>query len=272
MRIPCPREDQRQDLPCGTSAQWSALSITIPDGCTVNCLGDQNNFTGLQGLIDETKDGGTLELTKDYVATPGESGIKILKDQTITIDLKGHTINRNLTAEVSDGYVIYNNEGTLTIKDSVGGGKITGGWTSTHGGGIYNNGTLTLESGTISGNKAHTYGGGVYNYEHRLFTMNGGSILGNTAQFGGGVYNYDYMTMCGGTITGNTATERGGGIFSSNASFSIGNGSVINVTGNKAAGTENNVYLSPSAPMTVNSVPAAGSKLGVYYRNLPKLS
>jgi hypothetical protein len=88
-----------------------------------------------------------------------------------------------------------------------------------YGGGVYNAGTFTMESGTISGNAASAYasasgGGGVYNTG--TFTMSGGEISGHTlsgSSDGGGVLVYTgTFTMENGTISGNTAVI-GGGVY-----------------------------------------------------------
>ena len=70
------------------------------------------------------------------------------------------TINRALTTAVADGYVI-KVEGGLTICDSKSGGRITGGNNSGFGGGVVveDGGKFTLESGTITGNSARDIGG-----------------------------------------------------------------------------------------------------------------
>ena len=229
----------------GTEAQWAAFSVDVPASCKVSC--SDNNFTALQALIDGTADGGTLTLDKDYIALSTEERISIPSGKTITIDLNGHTINRNLTAAISGGNVI-KNSGNLTITDTsdANTGKITGGWTTSSGGGIYSNGTLTLESGTISGNKAEWYAGGVCSGK---FTMNGGTISGNTAGLrGGGV---DFVALYGPRI---------------------GRGSAINITENTVSGNACNVRLFSGMTITVNSVPVSGSQIGISTDDTPTAS
>ena len=54
------------------------------------------------------------------------------------------------------------NNGNLTIIDSAGGGKITGGWANNGGGiNIQEGSVCTIAGGTITGNKAEDSGGGV---------------------------------------------------------------------------------------------------------------
>ena len=102
-------------------------------------------------------------------------------------------------------------------KGTINGGVITGGNTTGNGGGVYmyvGNAIFTMEGGTIAGNTA-IRGGGVY-VENGNFTMEGGTIAGNSAEYGGGVQvsgaNYGIFTMENGTIAGNSA-EYGGGVY-----------------------------------------------------------
>ena len=182
---------------------------------------------------------------------------EISDGKTVTIDLNGHTLSRNLSASTECGNILrVTSNGTLTIKDSSGdnSGKITGGYDSDGGGGICNYGTLTLDGGTITGCKAK-YGGAVYVISGS-FTMNGGIITdcsatdcggiyntsggtlyvkGGTIQNctsnggGGGIVNYGTATISGGTITGNHAKSRGGGVWNGeNATLTISGGTITN--------------------------------------------
>lgn len=122
--------------------------------------------------------------------------------------------------------VFYVNSG---VTASVAELTITGGKTTDNGGGIYNKGTLTLESsttvsgnsdsgifnggtlivnGTVSNNTANLFGGGIVNTE--MLTLNG-TVSGNLAMGGGGIFN-DGTLLVNGTVSGNTANVEGGGI------------------------------------------------------------
>lgn len=154
--------------------------------------------------------------------------LHIASGQNITLDLKGRTLNRNLSSLIPEGCVIFN-EGTLTIKNTTGTGYIQGGNNdnigTTKGGGICNTGTLTIESGIIRN---------------------------NASVDGGGIYNTGIMTISGGTIQNNTATAHGGGIYHNNTtagSFNVqGTPSITNNTVSNAA---NNVYLETSNIITI---------------------
>ncbi|MBR7000732.1 MAG: hypothetical protein IKI01_09050 [Lachnospiraceae bacterium] len=125
----------------------------------------KKSFSVLQERIGTVADGGTISLDQDYTALSTDIHLVIPSNKTITIDLNGHTIDRNLSSAKDKGNVIFIEESAnLTIIDSgSSSGMITGGNTTGYGGGIYNNGTLNLENCNISGNNATLGGGGIYN-------------------------------------------------------------------------------------------------------------
>ena len=99
-------------------------------------------------------------------------------------------------------------------------------------------GTLTMNGGNIVGGTANCRG--VHNCKG-TFTMNGGSIIGNaTADNGGGVYNdrsTATFTMNGGIIGSNRSAYSGGGVYNYMGTFNMNGGSI---TGNTATGENSN--------------------------------
>lgn len=185
-----------------------------------------------------------VELLEDWIAggtftgTGTDSGRLAVNGYELTLDLKGNTLSRGLTAAKDDGQIfVIAGSGSLTIQDSSSAktGKITGGKNTDKGGAVYvDKGKLTLESGTITGNQAK-YGGAIYN-DYGTVTITGGKISGNTATVDGGGIYVDDTTDCilnvnGGEITGNTAAEDGGGIFVYNGYLNIRGGEI---SGNRA--------------------------------------
>lgn len=94
---------------------------------------------------------------------------------------------------------------------------MTGGRAS-NGGGIFNNGTLSLNSTVVSGNRAiftagGTGGGGGINNDSGVLRLTRSTINTNTAPgggTGGGIYNASVVTRIGSTITGNTPNNCAG--------------------------------------------------------------
>ncbi|GAB6391969.1 MAG: putative lipoprotein [Treponematales bacterium] len=121
---------------------------------------------------------------------------------TASFTMNGGTISEN-TGDSGGGVAMW--EGTFTMN----GGTITRNTSEGYdgdGGGVYAVHTFIMNDGVISENTTAERGGGV---SAGIFTMNGGTISGNSTQYGGGV-NAGTFTMKGGTISGNTAREGGG--------------------------------------------------------------
>ena len=224
------------------------------------------DWTTLQRVINSAYDGMVIQLSRNITAGSADAALQVGSGKDITIDLNGFTLSRGLTGAAANGYVIQNN-GTLTITDSAGGGKITGGNNTGDGGGIYNYGRLTLAGGSITGNRAGLSAGGVMNHSGAVFTVTGGTITGNTAVgwHGGGVYNGGTLDLQGGSITGNEAkgdlgSGQGGGVLNNGIMY-VSEAPVV--SGNTAP-SGNNIYLRAShRAMTVIGALKSGANLWV---------
>jgi hypothetical protein len=103
--------------------------------------------------------------------------------------------------------------------------KIAGGLNSYGGGGVYNDGSLTLSQVTVSGSSAvGGEGGGIYNDKNGTLAISDSTISGNTAGNGGGIVDYGVLSLTDCTVSGNTADKLGGGI------YEYGNGTVTSST------------------------------------------
>jgi hypothetical protein len=140
-----------------------------------------------------------------------------------------------------------------------------------NGGGIDNNGALTINSSTISGNKAavscsasfcDNSGGGIYN--NGALTINNSIMSGNEAliqctnqcaTLGGGIFNNSgTLAITNSTISGNSASAScpprefchsdGGGIFVANGTMTISDSTISGNSANEAGGIDNRGTLS----------------------------
>ena len=127
-------------------------------------------------------EGQTVVLLKDVKYSEENKVFRIEAEQTVVIDLNGHAIFA--TAAEGKAAAVIENYGTLTIKDSVGGGKITTnalnpdmqeipGYASNT---INNYGTLTLESGLVENTTDGPAAYPVDCYSGSTFIMNGGKL------------------------------------------------------------------------------------------------
>ena len=178
-------------------------------------------------LSDDLAAGGTVVLSRDVAATAADAALTVPSGVAVTLDLAGHTIDRALAQPAPSGEAI-RIEGSFALTNSVpASGAITGGNTAIDfedftsfgsGGGVYvaYGGAFTMNGGAISGNAAEYFGGGASVENGGAFTMNGGALSGNTAKSkGGGVlvsYGGDFA-MSGGEISGNAAGQDGGGVY-----------------------------------------------------------
>ena len=142
-----------------------------------------NAYGTLAEAINAAGNGDTVTLLKDVT-----ENVTIPADKTITLDLNGFTLVNSATAQTNtaaDRKHTITNNGTLTIKDSVGGGIVDN---VSHGcAAIKNNvgGTVTIENGTFcrtaeASTGADNSGGNSYYVIDNQGTMN---INGGTFKF-----------------------------------------------------------------------------------------
>ena len=195
--------------------------------------------------------GDSVELNGEYKLTADitiDRSIVIKKEKSVTLDLDGHVLKYKSTA---NGSVIkVESGGHLTIQDSNTGSlshKFTpnsdGLWVLDE-----TSGTEEVKGGVITGGTGTQWdqyyrGGGVYVTPGGTLTMNGGSIVGCSANtytksdlsFGGGIYlgssidsNVGTFTMNGGSIIGCIAGAGGGGVcVISGCNFAMNTGASI---------------------------------------------
>ncbi len=187
---------------------------------------------------------------------------------SIILDLKGHTLNRNLSqSEIrTDGFVIYV-LGELIIRDNpeaddatAGVGTITGGASRNNAGAIQigAGGKVYFEGGEIKENIANFSAGSagavyVYGSEDTHFTMTGGVIKDNRGYDAGAVYvdnglggdKNGTFTMTGGSITNNTAVSAntGGVRINTTGVIELGGDAVIKDNSNGQVTNNSNLYL-----------------------------
>lgn len=183
----------------------------------------------------------SIKLTADITL---KERMAIPEGKTVTLDLNGHTLQRN-EENYHWYYMVIHLLGnaTLTVNDGSGNnsGRITGG--HAYGGGIYcePGSKLTFNGGTIIGNSVRNdpdggagWGGGVLVNDGAEATFNGGMVLGNGAPLGGGIYNFGTLTIGNIVISGNTGND-GGAIFN-RGTLNITAGSIIDNLANVHGG------------------------------------
>ena len=194
--------------------------------------------------------------------------------QTVLLTGSEIVLNKNLTIQgdvIIDAHAnsrIFNvsSGATVVLKDLT----LTNG-NASNGGGIYNNGTLTLQGdASISNNTASnkSVGGGVYN-SGTLTLQGDASISGNNSTGNdGGVFNLGTLTMQdSSSVSGNTATMDTAGMYNGGTLTMQDNSSVSdNTSGGDAGGVYNDGTLTLSGAASISNNTAANSGGGVVIR------
>ncbi len=232
--------------------------------------GDTINFS-VTGTIQLAHGRGVLEINKPLtIQGPGSSNLTISGENNIQVFLIDSGASVTISGlYIGFGYSYFNgggveNNGTLTIADctvmnNMAEGAYAGGGTDIYGGGIYSSGPLTLTGCAIQSNTAHG--------------VEGTNSYDGGAAYGGGVYCSGKLTMSNCTVENNFAiagstagstadpgTAYGGGVDNDGAS-SVVSGSVF--SGNSAIGGNSSTYDGPGNV----TMPGAGIGGGVENNN-----
>ena len=254
-------------------------------GLVVNTTDDEltpgNGKTSLREAIELANSLGGQTITFDPAVFPPTGGatIQLTDDATHgTLELKANVtiLGPGANAVVVMGAGATSDFSVFTVDAGVqvtlSGLTISGGNSHSGGGGVLNQGILTLTGSTVAGNSADVIGGGgVFNENSATMTLKNDTIVGNSAPGveGGGVLNYagglvtmtdctvanntafsgagiasilaagpDGMTVIDCTIANNTAMGAGGGVYSvdSVARFTLINTTISGNTASTIAG------------------------------------
>jgi hypothetical protein len=166
----------------------------------------------------------------------------------VTASLNGLTISHGSSAY--DGGGIYN-DGTLTISNCTFASNSAG----RNGGGIEDlpGSILTISHSTFTGNSAVNNGGGIVNLAGTTLTVSNTSFTGNSAPYGGGIYNVGTLMVNNTIFNANSATF-GGGVWGQGA-LSISNSTFTANSASQGSG----VYTGGGTLVVSNSTFATNS-------------
>jgi hypothetical protein len=153
----------------------------------------------------------TITLNGSDLDLSNTTGATTITGPAAGVTINGNSASRifqidpNVTASIS-GVTITGGLGT--VRPNTGGYGGTLSYNATYGGGVFNNGNLTLTNVTISDNSA-MYGGGLESIG--TATLTNVAISGNTATYsGGGLENEGPLSLTNCTISGNSVTNSAG--------------------------------------------------------------
>ena len=179
---------------------------------TVTSTADDGSAGTLRSVIAEataTLGANTIDFDATVFSTPrtialGGSQLELSNTgglQTITGPAAGVTVNaggKSRVFQVDKG-----------VTASISGLTITGGSTTSGGGGLLNDGTVYLTDCAVSSNKDQYSGGGLWN--GGTATLTNCTISGNSAADAGGLYNKGTVTLTDCPVRGNDALDGYGG-------------------------------------------------------------
>ena len=249
------------------SGAASAASIPLQQGDSIqdaiNGANDSDTIELSAGTYNEYDITVTKSITIEGPAVPDKSTPTAVIDannkgrvfhiaEGATVTLKNLVIQNGNTASENDpdGGGIYN-EGTLNLQSDT----IQDNNAAQNGGGIANEGTVTAANSNFESNSAPGYnGGGIDNYG--TFTLTDSDVSNNLATNGGGISNEPSytMTITGSSISNNIASSWAGGIENygtmtlsdsnlfSNTAQSLGSGGIDNSWIGDLTVTNCNIY------------------------------
>ncbi len=194
----------------------------------------------------------SLTLTGQGAATTIIDGLQqgtvlsIFANTSCVVNISGLTLQHGKASNPGGGILTEPNV-ALTVLDT----NIINN-TAAYGGGLFNQGQLSLNNVLLDGNQATSpdvsEGGAIWNTG--TGELNGVTLVNNVASRGGGISNLNVMTVTAGVIGNNRAVGNyGGGIFNRGSSSKL---TLLNstVSGNRAIGTDgggvynDNIFIS----------------------------
>jgi hypothetical protein len=221
----------------------AALATPLAAGrptCLVTNTAGGGGFRTLQAAVDAASAGDTLKVKGTCVGTTTISKNLSVSGQTNpafgapTLDGGGSGPVVTVRATVA-----INN---LTIRN---GDTVAAPFPGDQGGGIFNDGTLTLTGVTVTANSAWE-GGGIFNWLNGTVTLIDTAVTGNHAdggeaggvlgKGGGGIFNWanGTVTLIDSTVSGNTSAGGSGGGIYEDLEASVTLRGTSSITGNSA--------------------------------------
>jgi len=208
-----------------------------------NSLAGKTITLTIRILIDEsiTIDGSDLS---SHIRVSGGSSVRVFEvDSSVTV-----AINH---LDIINGVSIFgggiSNDGELTVLNST----LSGNHVTNIGGAIANQGTLTITNSTLSGNIAGLDGGGIYNQDTLI--VNSSTFDGNHADSGAGIYNTGSGTIMvsNSTFAHNDADSSGSGILNNGGTLTVSNATFSD---NSAVSSGGGIYNSIGTLHLKNSI------------------
>ena len=175
------------------------------DGAGACQAGSCVNLCSEQGIRDAIAEGGGPH----FFACDGPTTVRTLEeiviDNDVILDGAG-----NLTVDAGGAHRVFSVTPNITAE--LRGMTVTGGASQDDGGGIYNEGVLTITASAVSGNNAARAGGGICTNRGVLTLKNSTISVNTSVASGGGICHFGgVLTLVNTTVSANTASGAGAG-------------------------------------------------------------
>jgi Zn-dependent metalloprotease len=225
--------DVSDDLTTLAAATWY---VATTGNDSNSCSAATEPCATINGAIGKTAVGHTIKVAQGTYTGTGSYAVSI--NHSLTLSGGWNEIfSIQSGRSIIDGQnarTVINNFGMNTIIDHfiIENGMHSQSWFD--GGGITNNGVLTVKNSLIMHNITSGYGGGI---SGGSVTLNNSAIFNNKSTFeGGGIYTQQSITITNSTISNNVAGQDGGGIGIQSASLTITNSTITNNFGRSGGG------------------------------------
>jgi predicted outer membrane repeat protein len=238
-------------IPSGPAAVHAASTVTVST-CDESNLRSAITSAGAGGTVTFSCSGtitlaSTITIGQDLSIDGSGQAVKISGGHSVQVFVVSNGEHLTLNQlSITDGSLPFANgggilnEGTLSVTNSTFSGNVaaTDGGT---GGGIANEGTLSVAGSTFSGNFGYFSGGGIYNTG--TLSVTGTTFSGNSAQAsGGGAIENDggTLSVANSTFSGNSMMGAGGGIRSDGGTLIVTDSTFIGNYGDSGGGAIEN--------------------------------
>ncbi len=231
--------------------KWDKTTPVTESLTLTGCLyASATTGADLKNALDDT----TIDIIRieKNITLDGITGINVTIGRRVTLDLNGYVLDLGKKTILVGGLT----SSTMTVIDS----RPTAVHKFTDTDGLWvsdKNGNKTVKGGVIAN------GGGINIDTNGTVIMNGGNIVGCTADEGGGVYVLGSFTMNGGSITGCVAEECGGGVYVL-GTFTMNSGSIIGCTADEGGGVNARGVLTMNGGEIKNCTAKKGGALYLY--------
>ena len=236
---------------------WNSGQLTITQA------GLRANVAALLGGGVYNAPNGRTLISNAGVGDPGagnqaQKGGGVYNAISATTTITSAGVHSNTASQEGGG--VYNESGGAVIISNSGVGSNAAN-SAQDGGGIWNNGVLTLTSATVVNNIASQDGGGVYNAGSGKATISAVTISANRAlsNRGGGLYNLGDLHIYGSQVASNTAAQQGGGLYNDASSpgsrLVVTHSAVVSNTASQGGGAYNltGTLVMTNATLSANS-------------------